>query len=274
MVVNSCTIDQGQKDLLNKKHKIISTEGYSSERCGSISSYSDKSFGYDPTKEPGFDSGIQVKIKDKNANQPLDGYGWIEMRNRGSGNFGIVDGESNFECGENLQSKEVTISIFAKGYSPYVFNISLQENKLMTVEISLEKGKCAINPQCFERSNYTFSYLGLKEGEYTLLCLECDLSRGGYTKIRGRLNNGNDFTYYGSSFVSSSSAFSSTFCFKTSDKVLYNLVKENICTDDQQCKEGEFEYSDETGKTLSVVSSGARGESKSAKGKQDCMNDY
>jgi hypothetical protein len=231
-------------DSSDKVFSVVSTESFNESMCSST--------GYGVAQN-GFDWGIRVILKDKDTNEILKGYA-IYTSNIGGGGVSV---DTTYTCEENIDNNIQIINVYAAGYSPITFSISSSNSSLMTLEVLMIKS-CTGAPSCFDNfevqnsalknSNRTlydkslndfqnsFYYyidknLGVNRTDYTLYCMECDMSRGGYVKAKGKYRDGSDLElYYHWGWCSSGGTDCGySVCISTTSESIFNNEKTSYC---------------------------------------------
>lgn len=250
--LNGCTWKDHKEDY-DKDYKIISITNYNASFCRRMSS----SYNAEINKNKPFSSGLKIIAKDNDTGKIVEGDVSIDYIVSNTG-FYLTE-KPNFTCQENLDSDYAIISIYPKAdYSPKVFEFKLLKNKLVTIEVLMNK-ICEGGKNLFE--NYEIglvhkhnndeeeireiieyahkkvdgfiSTFGLNKTDYKLDCIEGSLERGGFIKARGIYLDKTPFElYYRDGFCSSAGTdcgFDACFTSFSDDEGLYELVKSNLC---------------------------------------------
>jgi hypothetical protein len=271
-----------------------------------------RSIAYKPN---GFNSGIKLIFRDKITGELIKGYGTLSTID-GSSGFG----SENYSCEEGIDSEKVLVSAYAKGYTPLVFIFKYPKNQLATVEVLMIKS-CSGGPSFFDNlkvysemiNNKTnaIEYIntsqnsiynrikeifGLEKEEYNLECVESQMERGGYIKLKGTYKDGSplEFYYRWGWCSSGGSDCGWSICFSSTSDILFESVKNiscnrvfsrqindtNICSSEaydkteevqNKCNSGDFQRIDGSKNSLSIIQNSNRCGDSVAVGEFNCL---
>lgn len=229
--------------LREEYYRITSLRDFDPNLCGSI----DHEY-----EEDGFNSGLRLVLKDKFSGELLGGYATTLTKDSQSS----LSLDETYSCKAEINSEEVIVSAYARGYSPLVFDFKYPKNKLATVEVSMIKS-CSGGPSCFDNikpfgkiiedhaltteevtkdiEDRFFDIIkqefGLEKTDYELQCMECDMDRGGYIKAKGNYKDGSPIElYYHWGWCSSGGTDCGwRMCFTSTSDNLFKSVKNSFC---------------------------------------------
>ena len=266
---------------------------------------------YDPTLCSGMgvvkggsgDIGLKLQAYDFESGEMINTertYFDFPGHNGGSG------GTSNerFWCYQTDSTFPISVSVVAKGYIPIQdLNIgTVPVGKMYLVKVLMKK-----KPTCYyDKDNLEqfFKYIkegfGLSENQYTIKCMDSDITRGGFVEAQGNLTTGGKFELlFRWGWCSSGGAdcgWTKCFAVKDNDELFKNVKNklcneisskgyhdEDICTSPaydnteevrQKCLDGEFEYFIGNKKVISIVQNSGRCSSSVGRGSPDCLSIY
>ncbi|MBI2110534.1 hypothetical protein HYT51_02030 [Candidatus Woesearchaeota archaeon] len=287
---NSNTNDTSTRK--GKNYSITTLQDYDSTLCPSRT-----------TVNGGY-GGIGIKLQpyDLDSGQSIqETSGFVSFLEQGGGSGA---GSTAFSCYITDPTFPISVSIDAKGYIPITeLNIgSLQVGKMYLIKIPMEK-----KPACYYDGGNLgkyFDYIqlgfGLNSTQYKLMCMDSDITRGGFIEVKGSYATGGNFEllHHWGWCSSAGTDCGSTRCFAVEgNDELFETVKNKICneissqgshdeiictspaydnTDEirQKCLDGEYEYSIGNKKVISVIQSSGRCSSSVEKGSSDCLSIY
>jgi hypothetical protein len=212
--------------------------------------------------------------------------------------------EGGYTCYEGLASNGSTIITTPAGHCTSSFDLSLPENKLVTIRVFVDRNTTTNNHHlCPEQEEWFQKSMeesfGLGKLEYTLTSINFDPQRGGFIKVTGVYKNSTPFdVFYHWGWCSSGGTDCGWVkCFKvTGDDVVgaFEKVKTSLCkgissqqTSDGyycsgkeydnttilqgKCLSGAYEYESNGSKTISIKQDSGRCGSTPSKGLGDCL---
>jgi len=237
--LNSSKSEAGNN--LGPYYRLVSLKDYNQSLCDSTG------FQYMPN---GFNSGAKVVLVDAVTGENLSGDGFLTTVN-GAGTFGV-----EYTCFEQINSTKSVVTVNAGGYSSISFYFNLPENKLALIEIPMARS-CTTGRSCLENLEVLSGMnedtntedlirdsteriqglindnFGFAEGDYSLSCLECSLTRGGFIKARGVYRGETPFElYYHWGWCSSGGSdcgWSACFSIDKKQSELKNKVTDLLC---------------------------------------------
>lgn len=288
---NSTTNDTStQKD---KGYSITASQDYDSSLC-SGSGTIQGGYEYIGLKLQAYDSesGETIKTEREDFSFP--------EQNGGSGG----SSDERFSCYLTDPNFPISVSVVADGYIPIQdMNIdSVPVGKMYLIKVAMQK-----KPSCYYDGNNLEQYydyiergFGLTSNQYTLKCMDSDITRGGFVEAQGNYATGGNFELLNRwGWCSSGGAdcgWTKCFAVEGNDE-LFETIKNKICneisskgyhdenmctspaydtTDEikQKCLDGEYTFVIGNKRVISIVQSSGRCSSSVEKGSSDCLSIY
>ncbi|MDD5111085.1 MAG: hypothetical protein PHG85_00910 [Candidatus Altiarchaeota archaeon] len=295
--------------------RIVSTQPYNKSLCGGTGFHQ---------HENGFDTGLTITLIDEETDLPMDGRIVLTFPD-GSG--GATNAVNFTTCEEQFNFTTMAVSVSAAGRTPTVLILKPPVNQIAAIQVPLVKS-CTSGPTAFENAKALATALSggnatmqeqleeetrsqitdlisqqfnLSGEDYSLSCIEADLSRGGFIKAKGTYRQETPFElYYRWGWCSPGGGDCGyRTCFTTGSETLMETAGNAICpkltsintTEDlsvpgvysqiitsdttnqtrEKCLNEGYTKTAGTVKTLSIIQNANRYESYVTEGNPDCM---
>ena len=281
---------------LEKHYSITTLQDYDSSLCTNLDTING-GYGY---------IGLKLKAYDVELGDKINTDG--EMFTISGQNGPVSDSDDKgFGCFQTDPTFPILVTVYANigGYTPIIeMDIgSLPVGKMYLIKVAMQNK--TNKKSCYDQYNLKQYYefikeiFGINSNQYTLKCMDSDITRGGFIESEGKFNQGGEFEllYRWGWCSSGETDCGGTKCFAAEgNDELFETVKNKLCneissrsdhdeylcstfpvynnTDEirQKCLDGEYEYSIGNKKVISIIQNSDKCSSSVGKGSSECLS--